>query len=55
MNKKKQLNASLIIAYHKVMLAFRTDVAIRMRRTIAIDVRMATAMIQVISTVTARR
>ncbi|KOM49601.1 hypothetical protein LR48_Vigan08g042800 [Vigna angularis] len=30
------------------MLAFRTDVAIRMRRTIAIDVRKATTMIKVI-------
>jgi len=38
-----------------VMLAFRTDVAIRMRRTIAIEVRTETAMTTVISTVTARR
>jgi len=36
------------------MLAFKTDVAIRMRRTIAIDVRKATTMIKVISMVTAR-
>lgn len=35
------------------MLALRTDVAIRMRRTIAIDVRKATTMIKVISIVTA--
>ena len=37
------------------MLALRTDVAIRMRRTIAIEVRTETAMTTVISTVTARR
>ena len=36
------------------MLTFRTDVAIRMRRTMAIDVRMATTMIKVISIVTTR-
>lgn len=37
------------------MLAFRTDVAIRIRRTIAIEVRTETTMITVISTVKARR
>ena len=55
MNKSKQLNHSSLIAYHKAVLAFRTDVAIRMRRTIAIDVRIATTMMKVISIVTARR
>ena len=54
-NKSKQLHHSSIIAYHKAILAFRTDVAIRMRRTIAIDVRIATTMMKVISVVTARR
>ena len=43
------------IAYNKVMLALRTEVAIRIRRTTAIDVRMATSMIKVIRTVTTRR
>ena len=37
------------------MLALRTEVAIRMRRTIAIDVRIATSMIKLIRTVKTRR
>lgn len=53
--KNNKLNHSFIIAYNKVMLALRTEVAIRMRRTTAIDVRMATSMIKVIRTVTTRR
>lgn len=53
--KNNKLNHIFIIAYNKVMLALRTEVAIRMRRTTAIDVRMATSMIKVIRTVTTRR
>lgn len=52
---KEKHNCRFIIAFHIVMLALRTDVPIRMRRTIAIDVRMATAIIKVIKTATPRR
>jgi hypothetical protein len=41
--------------YLNTILTLRTDVAIRMRRTIAIDVRTATTIIQVMKTATARR
>jgi hypothetical protein len=51
----KKLDHGCIIACDVVMLALRTEVAIRMRRTIAIDVRMATTMIKVIRIVTTLR
>lgn len=41
--------------YLNTILTLRTDVAIRMRRTTAIDVRTATTIIKVMKTATARR
>jgi len=52
MHKTKEVIENNIVAFYIVMFASRTEVAIRICRTIAIDVRMSTTMIKVIRIVT---